>query len=58
MTVNVIVVVNPTTIANGRRRPPVELAASKAGSTGNTHGVNPVAAPASSAKARSNSINR
>ncbi len=40
----------------GRRRPPAELAESRAGSTGSTHGVSAVPAPASSAKIASRTI--
>jgi len=58
ITVKVIVVVSPATMARGRLRPPVELAASSAGRTGSTHGVRPVPAPAMSENARRSSIDR
>ena len=48
------VIVSPVTIPSGRRRPPVALADSRAGSTGSTHGVIAVPAPARNA----NRINR
>ena len=48
------VVVRPITIPSGRRRPPAALAESSAGSTGRTHGVIAVPAPAITA----NSISR
>jgi hypothetical protein len=41
---------------SGRRRPPAALAESSAGSTGSTHGVIAVPAPASSANAIKTSI--
>src|SRR3954452_7717621 len=52
MIVIVNVTVSPATMPNGRRRPPVPLADSSAGSTGSTHGVTAVAAPARRAKRR------
>ena len=45
---------SPITIPIGRRRPPVALEASSAGTTGRTHGVIAVPAPA----IRANSISR
>ena len=45
---------SPITIPTGRRRPPVALEASSAGTTGSTHGVIAVPAPA----IRANSISR
>ena len=46
----------PSTIPNGRRRPPTALADSSAGSTGRTHGVIAVPAPAIRANNISNNI--
>jgi hypothetical protein len=42
---------NPIATPSGRRRPPVEPAASATGSTGSTQGESAVAAPASTANA-------
>ena len=47
---------SPTTIPIGRRRPPIALADSKAGTTGSTHGVIAVPAPAMNANSISSSI--
>ncbi len=41
----------PSTRPSGRRRPPAALADRIAGSTGSTHGVIPVPAPATNANA-------
>ena len=49
---------SPSTIPIGRRRPPTALAESRAGSTGSTHGVTAVAAPATSANSVSSNIAR
>ena len=46
----------PVTTPSGRRRPPLPLADSSAGSTGSTHGVIAVAAPARTAKASRTTI--
>ena len=46
----------PATIPSGRRRPPTALADNSAGTTGSTHGVIAVPAPAISAKISSRSI--
>ena len=46
----------PTTIPIGRRRPPSALADRSAGTTGNTHGVIAVPAPAISANSDSSSM--
>ena len=47
---------SPAMIPKGRRRPPTALADSSAGSTGSTHGVIAVPAPATSANTISTSI--
>ncbi len=47
---------SPSTIPTGRRRPPSALADSSAGTTGSTHGVIAVPAPAISANSISSSI--
>ncbi len=44
--VTVNVVTSPRITPSGRRRPPLPVAASSAGSTGSTHGVSAVPAPA------------
>ena len=44
--VTVNVTASPSTIPSGRRRPPVAPALSSAGSTGSTHGLSAVPAPA------------
>ncbi len=46
----------PSTIPAGRRRPPIALADSSAGSTGSTHGVIAVPAPAINANSIRTSI--
>ena len=51
MTANVSA--SPITTPSGRRRPPVAPADSSAGSTGSTHGVIAVPAPATNANSRS-----
>ena len=51
------VVASPITIASGRRRPPVALADSSAGSTGSTHGEIAVPAPATNANRTSSVTN-
>jgi hypothetical protein len=48
--VTVKVSARPRAMPTGRRRPPVAPALSSAGSTGSTHGLSAVPAPASSAK--------
>ena len=47
---------SPITIPSGRRRPPTALADSSAGSTGSTHGVIAVPAPAIRAKSNNSGI--
>ena len=51
--VTVKVTASPSTIPSGRRRPPVAPALSSAGSTGSTHGLSAVPAPARKAKTTS-----
>ena len=51
--VTVNVTASPSTIPSGRRRPPVAPALSSAGSTGSTHGLSAVPAPARKAKTTS-----
>ena len=50
------VIASPSTIPSGRRRPPVAPAESSAGSTGSTHGLIAVPAPAITANTISSSI--
>ena len=50
------VTVSPRITPSGRRRPPVALAESRAGSTGSTQGVSAVPAPARTANATSRAI--
>jgi len=50
------VTASPSTMPSGRRRPPRALAESSAGSTGSTHGVMAVPAPAIRANSNSSGI--
>jgi hypothetical protein len=50
------VAARPSTTPSGRRRPPVAPAESTAGSTGSTHGLSAVPAPATNAKSVSRTI--
>jgi hypothetical protein len=54
--VTVKVAARPRAMPTGRRRPPVSPALSSAGSTGSTHGLSAVPAPATSAKSMRRTI--